>query len=557
MKRCPYCDEEVRDNAVKCRHCGSMLTGRGTDTLDKAVTIPGERPSQQYDTLDAAATQGKDATILASQYRIIKKVGEGGMGIVYLAEDMEMGNRPVAVKVLPPLLSRNIRAVENLRKEAITAINLDHPNIIRLYGFHSDGDIKFLVMEYIEGQTLEEKIIYSEKKKLTLEKILPIAEQIAAALDYAHNLTAPVFHRDLKPSNVMIDKRSQVKLLDFGIAREMKDSYTRVTGQETSGTVPYMSPQQINGDTPNPAMDIYSFGVTLYECMAGHTPFYTGDIKHQILNKQPPKIEGLPGHVNSGLQKALAKDPSRRPKNAETLYSLLAKKARGTRIQSKTSAGSSRGLKIMKKGVNKFESGDFIEAENLLRKAVEANPSLWNAHLYLGKALSRQDKFDDAIIHLEIADEQKPDDEKIILELVGAYEQNNLKQACLAKLNAILQKQPKAGYHIRRRMRRICRGEHELARKYFDSIYDLPSPPIRLMMGFMGLMLGSVGFIPDAPLAIRGYSFSIGVMFWAQVICPRWFPVKFFGQSSYYLWAIAWFLSPSLLAYILHVRGSS
>lgn len=323
MKRCPYCAEQIQDEAVKCKHCGSILRSSGPDTLDGQQTIQGVGPSAQYDTLDAAVTQGRGVTVLAGQYRIVRKLGEGGMGVVYLAEDMEMGNRLVAIKVLPPLLARNLRAVENLRKEAMVAINLTHPNIIRLYGFHSDGELKFLVMEYIDGQTLEEKIVRSERGRLSVEEVLPIAEQVAAALDYAHSRKPPVFHRDLKPSNVMIDKDGTVKLLDFGIAREMKDSYTRVTGQETSGTIPYMSPEQLSGDTPTAAMDIYSLAATLYESLSGHTPFHTGDIRYQIVNKTPPAIPDIPDHVNAALQSALAKSASERPTSAGDLLGRL------------------------------------------------------------------------------------------------------------------------------------------------------------------------------------------------------------------------------------------
>ena len=131
MKRCPFCAEEIQDAAVKCKHCGERLAPRAVteDDLDKHVMMPGLGASVRYDTLDNAATEQNGPTILGGQYRILKKLGKGGMGVVYLAEDMEMGDRLVAIKVLPPELSDSVRAVENLRREAITAINLTHPNI--------------------------------------------------------------------------------------------------------------------------------------------------------------------------------------------------------------------------------------------------------------------------------------------------------------------------------------------------------------------------------------------------------------------------------------------
>ena len=327
MKRCPYCDEEVRENAIKCKHCGSVLESTGSDTLDRAVTLSGTDSGPQYDTLDVAATQGAEAMILADQYRVLKKIGEGGMGIVYLAEDTRLYNRKVAIKVLPPLLSRNTRAVENLRREALTAIELNHPNIIRLYGFHADGDIKFLVMEYIDGQTLEEKIFNSTSGKLSIEESIAIGEQIAAALDYAHSQNPPVIHRDMKPSNIMVKDHGEVKLLDFGIAREIHDSFTRVTGKaDTSGTLPYMSPEQVRGKRPTAAMDIYSLGIVCYECLSGKPPFYTGQIEYQILNERPDNIECQDEQINRALQVVLAKEASDRPKTAKKFIERLKSK---------------------------------------------------------------------------------------------------------------------------------------------------------------------------------------------------------------------------------------
>jgi len=212
-----------------------------------------------FDTLDNLSTNGGDdqaGKMLAGRYRIIRKLGEGGMGLVYLAEDTELENEKVAIKFIPPTLAGNVRAIKNLKKEAQTSRQLSHHNIVRLHDLHTDGHQKFLVMEYIEGKTLEQALTEKENDRFTLEELLPIAEQIAASLEYAHK--RKVLHRDIKPSNIMIAKDGSVKLLDFGIAREMKDSYTRVTGKETSGTLPYMSPQQLMGEPPTASMDIYS-----------------------------------------------------------------------------------------------------------------------------------------------------------------------------------------------------------------------------------------------------------------------------------------------------------
>ena len=278
------------------------MNGSDFDTLDGLPTIRGD--------------DGTESKLLADRYKIIRKLGEGGMGMVYLAEDTELGNTKVAIKFIPPMLAGNVRAVKNLKKEAQTAMQLSHPNIVRLHDLHTDGHQKFLVMEYIEGKTLEEVLAEKEDDRFTLEELLPIAEQVAAGLDFAHS--KKVLHRDLKPSNIMVDKNGTVKLLDFGIAREMKDSYTRVTGQETSGTLPYMSPEQLMGEKPTSSMDIYSFAAVLYECLSGHPPFYRGDIQKQIEAKKPDDLIDHPAYINVALQKFLAKDPNERPSDAFT-----------------------------------------------------------------------------------------------------------------------------------------------------------------------------------------------------------------------------------------------
>lgn len=277
------------------------------DTLDNLPTIRGD--------------DGSENKMLAGRYRIIHKLGEGGMGLVYLAEDTELNNEKVAIKFIPPTLAGNTRAIRNLKKEAQTARQLSHHNIVRLHDLHTDGHQKFLVMEYIDGKTLEQAIDEKEDENFILEELLPIAEQIAAGLEYAHK--RKVLHRDIKPSNIMIAKDGTVKLLDFGIAREMKDSFTRVTGKETSGTLPYMSPQQLMGEPPTASMDIYSFGAVLYECLCGHPPFYMGDIREQIKSKTPYDLANVDHQVNDAIQSALSKKPNQRPEKPSELVAML------------------------------------------------------------------------------------------------------------------------------------------------------------------------------------------------------------------------------------------
>ena len=265
-------------------------------TIGDAVTMPG----------------GAEGTLLAGRYRIVRQLGQGGMGSVWLAEDTQLDNKQFAVKMLPSVLVSNKRAYRQLKDEALVAMKLVHPNIVQLRAFEENNGNPFLVMDYIDGETLDDYL--AEKGKLAEDDVLRVLRPIAAALDYAHS--KGVVHRDVKPGNVMIAKDGTPYILDFGIAREIQETMTRVTGKLSSGTLLYMSPEQLRGQSPKPAQDIYSFAAMAYECLKGEPPFSRGQIEFQILNEQPESLEGHGRRgmtIASSVMSGLAKKPEDRP----------------------------------------------------------------------------------------------------------------------------------------------------------------------------------------------------------------------------------------------------
>ncbi len=263
-------------------------------------------------TINDAATiaGGSTGTMLANRYRVVRQLGSGGMGSVWLVENVKLDNKPFAIKMLPAILVSNRRAYEQVKREALIALKLVHSNIVQFRALEeaAEGGNPFLVMDYVDGRTLDEYL--AEKGKLTEDETLRVLRPIAAALDYAH--TKGVVHRDVKPGNVMIAKDGTPYILDFGIAREIQETMTRVTGKLSSGTLMYMSPEQLRGQFPKPAQDIYSFAAMVYECLKGEPPFVRGQIEFQILNEQP---ESPPGGTQlvASVMAGLAKKPEDRP----------------------------------------------------------------------------------------------------------------------------------------------------------------------------------------------------------------------------------------------------
>src|SRR5580704_1069817 len=271
-----------------------------------------------------------------SHYRILQKLGRGGMGEVYLAEDERLG-RKVAIKFLPAEVATNELARQRLLREARTAATLDHPNICAIYEVGQEGGYNFIVLQYIEGETLAARI---KRQSPELSEALAIAAQVADALNEAH--ARGIIHRDIKPENIMLTTRGQVKVLDFGLAKVLRDPGIAEPDAETGtllsmpgmvmGTVPYMSPEQVRGEDLDRRSDIFSFGAVLDELLSGRRPFEaksTAEVISAILTRDPSPINrsgvGRSGGAEERLiRKCLGKDAAQRYQAMGDLISDLA-----------------------------------------------------------------------------------------------------------------------------------------------------------------------------------------------------------------------------------------
>jgi beta-lactam-binding protein with PASTA domain/predicted Ser/Thr protein kinase len=271
-------------------------------------------------------------TLFDGRYRIVRKLGAGGMADVYLAEDQELGRR-VAIKILNGRHANDDQFIERFRREAKNAAALNHPNIVSIYDRGEAEDTYYIAMEFLDGRSLKELIVGHGTAPIKVA--VEYARQILSALRFAHR--HGIVHRDIKPHNVLVDREGRVKVTDFGIARAGASQMTE-TGSIV-GTAQYLSPEQARGGEVDQRSDLYSLGIVLYELLTGKTPF-EGDtpveiaMKHLSTPPQPPsKLRAdIPRELDMVVLRALAKDPDDRYQSAEEMEADLERVSRGARV---------------------------------------------------------------------------------------------------------------------------------------------------------------------------------------------------------------------------------
>ncbi len=351
---CPNCHTINSPTAVRCSKCDVPFDLDGATMAAVTAAVTPAPPDQQATQATAdigkgwsnpAATTAIGAlgasggalapgTLLGGRYEITQMLGQGGMGAVYKAKDREV-DRFVALKVIKPALAVDPEILARFKQELILARQVTHKNVIRIFDLGEAEGIKFITMEFIEGQDL--KSLVTEKGKLSNEEIAKVMEQVCLALDAAHG--EGVVHRDLKPQNIMIDKSGRVAVMDFGIARSTEAGGMTQTGA-LLGTPEYMSPEQVMGEHVDARSDLFTFGVILYQLLLGQMPFKAETVQAAMFKRTREKAKApievnpeVPKMLSDITAKCLEMDPNLRYQSAgEILTDLTIWQGGGTKV---------------------------------------------------------------------------------------------------------------------------------------------------------------------------------------------------------------------------------
>jgi serine/threonine protein kinase len=305
VRKCPQCDSENTDTARFCSNCGTLLP-KSKETI----------PTRTLETPTKKLTRG---SIFADRFEIIEELGKGGMGRVYRVEDNKT-KEEIALKLLKPEIATDKKTIERFRAELTTARKIRHKNICGMYDFGEDKGSYYITMEYVPGEDLKSLI---RRVKVDIGTSIRIAIQVCEGLSEAHRLG--IVHRDLKPSNIIIDREGNAHIMDFGIARTLKEKGMTCAGVMI-GTPEYMSPEQVEAKEVDQRSDIYSLGIILYEMLTGRLPFeadtaFAIGVKHKSETPKNPKDHNLQisENLSKTILKCLEKDPKNRHQSCEEL----------------------------------------------------------------------------------------------------------------------------------------------------------------------------------------------------------------------------------------------
>jgi len=314
----------VKDSSISCWNCKKPIESIGTNCPHCNVFVDKDMIGRVLNGEKQDYRSGRIAPgiVIDERYEIKAELGRGGMGIVYRANDRYM-NRDIALKLIPRELSMDPKAVSDLKQETALALDLTHESIVRLYNLDTWNNLTFVTMEYVPRGSLSHLMV-EKGGTIPIHEALPLLRQVAVALDYAHNKNPSVVHLDLKPLNILITNDGCAKIADFGLARVLRDLATRVSAWEAAGSLAYMAPEQIRGKGIGKWTDIYALAAVAYEVISGHPPFYTGDLRWQIMHEEVDKIENVPDHINKALLSGLSKDKALRPESAGAFVEMLA-----------------------------------------------------------------------------------------------------------------------------------------------------------------------------------------------------------------------------------------
>ena len=335
--KCPKCHSEILDDSRFCSKCGTPIHPPEEIFVSYTGTIL--RPMEEL----------LPGAVLAGKYKIEEVVGRGGMGIVYRAEDTKL-RRHVALKFMPPELVRDKEAKGRFILEAQTAAALSHPNICTIHEINEEEGRSFIAMEYVEGQSLRGKL---EQGPLETEEALDIAIQVAEGLDEAHK--KGIIHRDIKSANIMVTKKGQAKIMDFGLAK-VKGGTLLTREGTTLGTVAYMSPEQAQGEEVDHRTDIWSLGVVLYEMLSGRIPFkgdHEASILYSVVHEEPKPLKAfkpdLPAELQQIVSRALKKNPDARYSSAAEVLKDLRKYRDSLRAEEMGAFSLKHSLRLIRK----------------------------------------------------------------------------------------------------------------------------------------------------------------------------------------------------------------